>query len=169
VTILGTPQDGQVLVFNGLTSAGGPRWQNDFFARLDFIYLTTNDDVLRIFREARGNASAGISLQNIPTGAAYTFRLPSLPAGVSDVTFAINNLFSLASIVGPLTALPANTPTTATANCTAPAKAVGAGISAGTGVLVNEMTVVSATQVSVKATSSTATSFNAIAYCMSMP
>jgi hypothetical protein len=171
VTILGTPQDGQVLVFNGLTSAGGPRWQNDFFARLNFILLTTGDDVLRIFREARGNASAGISLQNLPTGAAYTYRLPALPANVTDVTFAINNLFTVTNVDGTAVDVPSGAFGEAFADCPAGSKAIGVGVSAFPPVTLQDTRIVSSTQVRVRAWRSVSqtTAMNAVAYCMSMP
>jgi hypothetical protein len=86
------------------------------------------------------------------------------------VTFALQNQFSFAANFGTPVTPVVNTTAGATGACTPPSKPVGAGIFATAPVTIEEMTVLNDTTVRVKARTSIAgTSFNAIAYCLSIP
>jgi hypothetical protein len=86
-------------------------------------------------------------------------------------TFALENQFSVTSVDGAQVAVPADNFGEAFATCPAGRKAVGVGISASPPVTVQDMRIMSSTQVRVLAWRATAaaTQMNAVAFCMGMP
>jgi hypothetical protein len=125
VTILGTPQDGQVLVYNGLTGAN--RWQNDFFARLDFIDLSNDDQALSI-RVNTGTrfAQAGLDLSTIPNNTTRTYTFPN-----ASGTIALQNSFTvIQQVLGTYDTVTGGNSRQATVSCPSGYKVIGVGLDA---------------------------------------
>ena len=167
VEVVGTPADGAVLVY----SAAAGRWLDLNEARLDFIFLTTDDDEFALISQrgetAGGSHRARLDLGLLATGANLEYFFPN-----ASGTFALQNQFTMSNVDGAPVAVPQNAAATAVANCPAGTKAIAVGVSALPPVTIQDMRIMTSTQVRViawRADQSQATNMNAVAYCMSQP
>jgi hypothetical protein len=167
VAVLGTPSNGQLLVFD--SSVG--QWRNLHNAVLDFITLTNEDPQVdtsfTIYRHPGPDSGVGAFLNIAGLTSTRFFRFPN-----ADGTFALQNQFTVVNAVGTAVAVPASGSADAFANCPSGSQAVGVGVSALPSVAIQDMRIMSSTQVRVRARRgdpNASTDMNAIAYCMSMP
>jgi hypothetical protein len=158
------PVTGQVLMYNAALAE--PRWQNSQAILLDFIQLTTADDVLRIRVDKSGKvASAGFSLDDIPNGFNRTIKLPN-----ADGTLALQDQFTITqAFSNPAVSAPPGVRVDAFADCPA-GKAIGVGIASTLPVQVEDMLItdVDTVRITVRGIDAN-TTVQAIAFCMTMP
>jgi hypothetical protein len=156
--------DGAMLVFDRATN----RWVASYTPRVDLVYLTTDDDAFTIENQrVSPRAQALISLDQLPANANRTYTLPN-----ASGTFALQGQFTMSNVDGLAVAVPETGFAEATATCPTGSKAVGVGVSAFPAVAIQDMRILSATQVRVRARrneSTEPTNMNAVAFCMSMP
>jgi hypothetical protein len=163
VVTVGTPLTGQALAYDAQVA----RWFNADAILLNFIQLTTGDDIFRILVSRPGKvASAGLSLASLPDGVDRTYSFPN-----TSGTFALQNQFTVTqALSNPAVTAPVGVRVDAFANCPAGSKAVGVGIASFRPVQVEDMLIIDSNTVRITVRAvDPETTVQAIAFCMSQP
>jgi hypothetical protein len=165
VAVLGSPSDGQLLVFDASVGL----WRNLHRATLDFISLTDEnpavDTSFTIYRHPGPDSGVGAFLNIADLTSTRFFRFPN-----TDGTFALQNQFTVTQALTPTpVAAPVGTRVDAFASC-ASGKAIGVGIASSLPVQVEDMLLIDADTVRITVRGIDAnTTVQAIAFCMTMP
>jgi hypothetical protein len=162
VNIDGIPVDRAILAFNAVSA----RWENLDQARLDFVFLSTDDDEFTIISDAQSPGKrARLNLGTLPNNANNLYNFPN-----ASGTFALQNQFTITQSLTPTpVAAPLNTRVDAFATC-ATGKAIGVGIASLFPVQVEDMLIIDedTVRITVRAVDAN-TTVQAIAFCMTMP